>query len=57
MGKAGGKRVNIGLDERIHTQAKLLAVLTRQNLEEYLCKAVEDAVKRDRKLLEEAVRK
>jgi hypothetical protein len=57
MGKVGEKRVNIGLSEHCHTQAKLLAVLTKVNLEEYLQKAIEDAVKRDRKLLEEVVRK
>jgi hypothetical protein len=57
MAKGGRKRVNIGLEEAVHTQAKLIAVLTKVNLEDYLKKAVEDAVKRDKKLLEEVARK
>ena len=57
MAKGSEKRVNIGLNEQCHTQAKLLAVLTKVNLEDYLRKAIEDAVKRDRKLLEEVIRK
>ncbi|MFH1182239.1 MAG: hypothetical protein V1702_04730 [Candidatus Woesearchaeota archaeon] len=57
MGKGSEKRVNIGLNEAIHTQAKLIAVLTRVNLEDYLKKAIEDAVKKDKKLLEEVAKK
>lgn len=51
------KRVNIGLKEDIHTQAKLIAVLKKIPLGKYLEKAVEEAVRRDRKSLEEVVRK
>lgn len=51
------KRVNIGLKEDVHTQAKLLAVLKQVPLGKYLEKAIEDAVKKDKKMLEEVARK
>ncbi len=51
------KRVNIGLKEDLHTQAKLIAVLKKIPLGEYLEKAIEDAVKKDKKALEEVIRK
>ena len=51
------KRVNIGLKEDIHTQAKLIAVLKRMPLGKYLEKAIEEAVRRDKKLLEEVAKK
>jgi predicted HicB family RNase H-like nuclease len=51
------KRVNIELKESTHTQAKLIAVLTKTALGKYLEKAIEDAVKRDKKLLEEVAKK
>lgn len=64
MAKAGeekargkAKRVNIELKEDTHTKAKLIAVLTGVPLGKYLEKAIEDSVKRDKKLLEEAVGK
>jgi hypothetical protein len=51
------KRVNIELKDDVHTKAKLIAVLTGTPLGKYFEKAIEDAVKRDKKLLEEAVGK
>ena len=51
------KRVNIQLKPEIHTKAKLIAVLTGTALGKYLEKAIEEAVKKDKKLLEEAVKK
>ena len=51
------KRVNIQLKPEIHTRAKLIAVLTGIQLGKYLEKAIEEAVKKDKKLLEEAVKK
>ena len=51
------KRVNIGLKEELHTQAKLIAVLKKVPLGKYLEKAIEDAVRRDRKSLEEVLKK
>lgn len=53
--KPGGKpkRVNIELAEETHTKAKLIAVLTGAPLGKYFEKAIGEAVKRDKKLLEE----
>ena len=51
------KRVNIGLKDDIHTQAKLIAVLRKIPLGKYLEDAIGEAVKKDRKLLEEVARK
>lgn len=48
-----GKRVNIELKENVHTQAKILAALKKEALSEYLARAIEAAVKKDKKLLEE----
>ena len=50
------KRVNIELKPDIHTQAKLIAVLKKMPLGKYLEKAIEEAVKKDKKLLEEAAK-
>ena len=55
LGKA--KRVNIELRDDTHTKAKLIAVLTGTQLGKYFEKAIDDAVRRDRKILEEAIRK
>jgi hypothetical protein len=51
------KRVNIELKDDTHTKAKLIAVLTGMPLGKYFEKAIEDAVKRDKKLLEEVAGK
>lgn len=51
------KRVNIELRDDTHTKAKLIAVLTGVALGKYFEKAIEDAVKKDKKLLEEVARK
>ena len=50
------KRVNIGLDEKIHTQAKIIATLQKIPLGEYFEKAIEDAIKKDKKILEELIK-
>ncbi|MBI4438373.1 hypothetical protein HY640_00405 [Candidatus Woesearchaeota archaeon] len=47
------KRVNIGLREKVHTQAKVISVLKKIPLSRYLEEAIEAAVEKDRKLLEE----
>ncbi|MBN2453947.1 hypothetical protein JXB11_00210 [Candidatus Woesearchaeota archaeon] len=57
MKKGPVKRVNIGLSEDLHTQAKLIAVLTKTKLGRYFEKAIQDAVKRDKRLLEEVAKK
>ena len=46
------KRVNIGLDEDIHTKAKVIAVLTNTTLNEYFEKAIAEAIEKDKKILE-----
>ena len=51
------KRVNIGLPDDVHTKAKLLAVLKKKPLGKYFEDAIEEAVKKDKKLLEEVVKK
>ena len=50
------KRVNIGLDEKIHTQAKIVSALKKIPLGEYFEKAIEEAVKKDKNLLEELLK-
>lgn len=45
------KRVNIGLPEDIHRQAKVISILKNQPLGEYFKKAIEEAVERDKKLV------
>lgn len=50
------KRVNIGLPDKIHTQAKIIATLKKIPLGEFFEKAIEDAVKKDKKILEELVK-
>lgn len=47
------KRVNIGLKEKVHTQAKVIAVLKKIPLSKYLEEAIEASVEKDKKLLEE----
>ena len=51
------KRVNIGLSDDVHTQAKLIAVLKKTPLGKYMESAIAEAVKKDKKLLEEAAKK
>ncbi len=45
------KRVNIKLDEETHTKAKVIAVLKDMTLNEYLDKAITDAIERDQTIL------
>jgi len=46
------KRVNIQLEDDIHTKAKIIAVLKGVTLNDYLAKTVTEAVQRDKKVLE-----
>ena len=50
------KRVNIGLEDKTHTQAKIIATIKKVPLGEYFKKAVEEAVKKDKKVLEELLK-
>ncbi len=45
------KRVNIGLADKTHTQAKLISILKGTTLNEYLRIAVEEAIKKDKDLI------
>jgi predicted HicB family RNase H-like nuclease len=49
-------KVNIGLQDKIHAQAKIIATVKKISLAEYLEKAVEKAVQDDKKLLEEILK-
>lgn|GEM_PF-800673 len=47
------KRVNIQLSDEAHTRAKIIAVLKGVTLNDYLARIVEEAVQRDRKVLQQ----
>ncbi|MCP3686337.1 MAG: hypothetical protein GY861_27145 [bacterium] len=51
------KRVNIGLKEDLHTQAKVISVLKGVPLGKYLEKAIEEAVKKDKAMIDEVTKK
>ena len=46
------KRVNIGLKDDMHAQAKIIAILKRVSMSQYLESCIEEAMNADRKLLE-----
>jgi predicted HicB family RNase H-like nuclease len=46
------KRVNIVLSEEIHTKAKVIAVLSDVTLNDYLEKAIAEAIKKDKSILD-----
>ena len=54
--KESGKRVNIGLKEKIHAQAKIISTLKKIPLNKFLEQAIEDAVKKDKHLLEDILK-
>ncbi|MFO8016343.1 MAG: hypothetical protein R6U32_04510 [Candidatus Woesearchaeota archaeon] len=47
------RKVNIGIEDSVHKKAKIISTLKGVTLNDYLAKAVEEAVKRDEKVLEE----
>ncbi len=47
------KKINLGLPDKLHTSAKVLAVLKNKTLQDYILEAVERAIKEDKKLIEE----
>ncbi|PIY60678.1 hypothetical protein COY95_00540 [Candidatus Woesearchaeota archaeon CG_4_10_14_0_8_um_filter_47_5] len=49
------QKVNIALNKKIHTQAKLIAVLKQVTLKDYFQKAIEQAIEQDRALIENLV--
>jgi len=48
--------VNIGLDEKIHTQAKIISAIKKIPLGKYFEKAIEEAIKKDKKVVEEMLK-
>ncbi len=46
------KRVNVQVPDDIHTRAKVIAVLTGITLNEYLERAIRDAVEKDKHVLD-----
>ncbi len=45
------KKVNIGIGEETHKQAKIISLLKNINLNDYLRNAIESAVERDRPII------
>ena len=45
------KRVNIGLPEKVHTQAKIISTLKKMPLGKYFEKAIAEAIQKDKKML------
>jgi len=45
------KRVNISIKEDTHVKAKIISALTKTTLSEYLEKAVEEAIEKDKELI------
>ena len=50
------KRVNIGLKDKVHAHAKIISTLKKIPLGKYLEKAIEDAVEKDKGILEELLK-
>jgi len=50
------KKVNIGLSDKVHSQAKIIATLKKIPLGKFLEKAIEDAVEKDKNILEELLK-
>ena len=49
-------KVNIGLEDKTHAQAKIIATIKKISLAKYLEEAIEKAVREDKKLLEEILK-
>ncbi len=47
------KKVNIGLKEKTHMQAKIISVLKGQSLNRYIEEALEKAIEKDKHLIKE----
>ncbi|MEK6947042.1 MAG: hypothetical protein AABX32_05545 [Nanoarchaeota archaeon] len=50
------KRVNIGLKEKIHAQAKIISTLKKIPMSKFLEQAIEEAVEKDKHMLEELLK-
>ena len=47
------KKVNIGLKDKVHMQAKIISVVTGISLNEYIEKAIENAIEKDKKIIKD----
>ncbi|MBS3131119.1 hypothetical protein J4212_01685 [Candidatus Woesearchaeota archaeon] len=52
----GEKKVNIGLKEKVHAQAKIISTLKKIPMNKFLEQAIEAAVEKEKKLLEELLK-
>ncbi len=50
------KRVNIALKEKVHAQAKIISTLKRIPLNKFLEHAIEDAVNKEKHIIEEILK-
>ena len=47
------KKVNIGLKDKVHMQAKIISVVTGVSLNQYIEKAIEKALEKDKHIIKE----
>ncbi len=45
------KRVNIPIKDEIHVKAKIISAITNTTLSDYLQKAIEDAIEKDKEII------
>ena len=50
------KKVNIGLKERVHAQAKIISTLKKIPLGQFLEKAIEEYVEKEKHVLEDLLK-
>jgi len=50
------KRVNIGLEDSVHTKAKLISVVKGITLNDYFRKAIEDAIEKDKETIKKLLK-
>ena len=50
------KRVNIGLKEKTHAQAKIISTLKKIPLNKYLEQAIEESVEKDKHILKDILK-
>ncbi|MFW5852884.1 MAG: hypothetical protein ACOCUR_02545 [Nanoarchaeota archaeon] len=47
------KKVNIGLKDKVHMQAKIISVVTGVSLNQYIEQAIEKAIEKDKNIIKE----
>ncbi len=47
------KKVNIGLKEKVHMQAKIMSVVKGVSLNQFIEKAIETAIEKDKNIIKE----